>query len=110
MQWYGGHGITFDGTIVDCDVRAVGKGQHLAHPKKAHHAGINRAFQLCYGDLIGPFTPEVDGGSQILQQDHRPVHQVDCRLLAGIQELRPRLLSPVRHINCHPLRRPSQLA
>ena len=62
MQWYDGYGITFDGTIVDCDVRAAGKGQHLAHPKKAHHAGTNRAFQLCYSDLIGPFTPEVDGG------------------------------------------------
>ena len=28
-------GITFDGTIADCDVCTVGKDQQLAHPKKA---------------------------------------------------------------------------
>ena len=26
MQWHDGHSITFDGTIADCDVCAVGKG------------------------------------------------------------------------------------
>ena len=62
MQWHGGNGITFDGTIADCDVCAVGKGQQLAHPKKAQHAGITRPFQLCYGDLMDPFTPEAYRG------------------------------------------------
>ena len=57
-----GNGITFDGTTADCDVCAVGKGQQLAHPKKDQHAGITRSFQLCYGDLMGPFTPEAYGG------------------------------------------------
>ena len=56
-----GNGITFDGTIADYDVCAVKKGQHLAHPKKAQHAGITRPFQLYYGDLMGPFTPEAYG-------------------------------------------------
>ena len=46
-------------------------------------------------------------GFQIRQQDHRPDHQVDGRLLAGGHALRTRLFSPVRHINCHLLRRPS---
>ena len=72
MQRRGGNGITFDGTIADCDVCAVGKGQQLAHPKKSQHADITRPLQLCYCDLIGPFTPEAYGGfkyaSKIIDQ------------------------------------------
>ena len=63
MQRHDGNGITFDGTIADCDVCAVGKGQQLAHPKKAQHAGFTRPSQLCYGDLIGFFTPRPTGVS-----------------------------------------------
>ena len=62
MQRHDAKGIIFDGTIADCDVCAVGKWQQLAHPKKARHAGITRPFQLCCGDLMGPFTPEAYGG------------------------------------------------
>ena len=62
MQGHDGNSITFDGTIADCDVCAVGKGQQLAHPKKAQHAGITRLLQLCYGDFMSPFTPEAYGG------------------------------------------------
>ena len=62
MQQHDGNGITFDGTTADCDVCAVWKGQQLARPKKGQHAGIIRPFQLCYGDLIGPFTPEAYEG------------------------------------------------
>ena len=51
-----GAGIAFEGAISDCDVCAVGKTQQLAHPKTANHK-VNRSFQLCYGDLMGPFTP-----------------------------------------------------
>ena len=58
MQRHDGNDIAFDGTIADCDVCAVGKGQQLAHPKKAPHADITRPFQLCYGDFMGPFAPE----------------------------------------------------
>ena len=72
MQRRDGNNITFDGTIADCDVCAVGKGQQLAHPKKAQHAGITRPFQLSYGGLMGPFTPEAYGGfkyvSKIIDQ------------------------------------------
>ena len=35
VQRHDGKGITFDGTIADCDVCTVGKDQQLAHPKKA---------------------------------------------------------------------------
>ena len=62
VQRHDGNGITFDGTIADCDVCTVGKGQQLAHPKNAQHAGITQPFQLCYSDLMGPFTPEAYGG------------------------------------------------
>ena len=61
MQWHGGNGITFDGTIAKCNVYVVGKGQQLAHPKKAQHAGITWPFQLCYGNIMGPFNPEAWG-------------------------------------------------
>ena len=47
LQRHDGNGINFDGTIADCDVCAVGKGQQLAHPKEAQHASITRPFQLC---------------------------------------------------------------
>ena len=75
MQRHDGNGINFDGTVADCDVCALGKGQQLAHPKKAQHAGITRPFQLCYGDSMGPFTPEAYGGfkyvSKITDQSTR---------------------------------------
>ena len=63
MQRHDGNGITLDGTIADCDACAVGKDQQLAHPKKARHAGITRPLQLCYGNLMGPFTPRPTGVS-----------------------------------------------
>ena len=56
-----GTGIAFEGAISDCDVCAVGKAQQLSHPKTANHK-VSRTFQLCYGDLIGPFTPVAIGG------------------------------------------------
>ena len=62
MQRHDGNSITFDGTIADYDVCAVGEDQQLAHPKSAQHTDIPRPFQLCYGDLMGPFTPEACGG------------------------------------------------
>ena len=44
IQRANGNSSTFDSTIVDCDVCAVGKDKQLAHPKKAQHAGITRPF------------------------------------------------------------------
>ena len=55
-----GTGITFEGAVSDCDVCAVGKAQQLAHPKSTNHK-VSRPFQLCYGDLMGPFTPVAIG-------------------------------------------------
>ena len=56
-----GIAITFEGTVSDCDVCTVGKAQQLAHTKTANHK-VNRPFQLCYGGLMGPFTPVAIGG------------------------------------------------
>ena len=53
-----GIGITFEGTVSDCNVCAVGKAQQLAHPKTANNK-VDRTFWLCYGNLKGPFTPPV---------------------------------------------------
>ena len=68
MQRHDGKGITCDGTIADCGVCTAGKGQQLAHPKKAQHVGITRPFQLCYGDLTGHFTPEAYGGFKYVRK------------------------------------------
>ena len=57
MQRRDGNGVAFDGSIDHCDVCAMGKSDHLAHPKKAKHADITAPFQLVYGDLMGPFKP-----------------------------------------------------
>ena len=55
-----GTGITFERGVLDCDICAVGKAQQLAHPKAVNH-NANRPFQLCYGDLMRPFTPGAKG-------------------------------------------------
>ena len=82
MQWHDGNGITFDGTIADCDVCAVGKGQQLAHPKKDQHAGITRPFQPYYGDLMGPFTPVAYAGFKYVSKitDQFPRWAAGCLL------------------------------
>ena len=56
-----GTGITFEGAVSDRDVCGVGKVQQLAHPETANHK-ISRPFQLCYGDLMGPFSLVAIGG------------------------------------------------
>ena len=56
-----GTGITFEEAVSDCDVCAVRKAQQLDHPKTANHK-VSRPFQLCYGDLMGPFTLAAMGG------------------------------------------------
>ena len=57
-----GKGVAFDGSIADCDVCAVVKSHHLAHPKKANHVAINAPFQLLYGHVMGPSKPTAYGG------------------------------------------------
>ena len=55
-----GTGITFKRDVLDFDVCTVGKAQQLSHPKRANHK-VNRPFQLCYGNLMGPCTRVVIG-------------------------------------------------
>ena len=107
MQRANGNSITFDSTIVDCDVCAVGKDKQLAHPKKAQHAGIARPFQLCSSDLMGPSTPEAHGGFKYVIKITDQFKRWTAGLLAGQHKLRLQLIWPVRPINCHCLRWPS---
>ena len=53
--------LTFEGAGSESDVCAVGIAQQLAHPKTVNYK-VSRPFQLCYGDLMGPFTPVAIGG------------------------------------------------
>ena len=55
------NGVSFDGTVPDCDVCALGKSHQLAHPKTADHK-VKHPFQLVFADLMGPITPEALGG------------------------------------------------
>ena len=55
-----GIGITFKEAVSDYDVCTVGKAQQPAHPEIANYK-VSRPFQLCYGNLMGPFTPVVIG-------------------------------------------------
>ena len=68
-----GTSITFEGVVSDCDACAVGKAQQLAHPETANHK-VNRPFQLCYSDLIGPFTPVAHRQLRVRPQYNRRVH------------------------------------
>ena len=61
MQRRNNNVITFDATLADCDVGAVGKSHQLAHPKKAKNADIKAPFQLMHGELMGPFIPAAHG-------------------------------------------------
>ena len=54
------NGVSFDGTVPDCDVCAVGKSRQRAHPKTADQH-VQHPFQLVFPDLMGPFTPEALG-------------------------------------------------
>ena len=47
----------------DCDICAAAIAQQLAHLKTANHI-VNRSFQLCYGDRMGPYTPVTIGGDR----------------------------------------------
>ena len=68
--------VSFDGTVPDCDVSAVGGGHQLARPKTADHKA-KLPFQLVFADLMRPLTPEALGGVQERHQHLRWVHQVD---------------------------------
>ena len=55
------NGVSFDGTVPDCDVCAVGKSRQRAHPKTADQH-VQHPVQLVFTDLMGQFTPEALGG------------------------------------------------
>ena len=55
------NGVSFDGTVPDCDVCAVGKSRQRARPKTADQH-VQHPFQLVFTDLMGQFTPEALGG------------------------------------------------
>ena len=55
------NGVSFDRTVPDCDVCAVGKSRQRAHLKTADQH-IQRPFQLVFTDLMRQFTPEALGG------------------------------------------------
>ena len=48
---------SFDGTVLDCVVCAVGKSRQRAHPKTADQH-VQHPFQLVFTDITGQFTPE----------------------------------------------------
>ena len=55
------NGVSFDGTVPDCDVCAVGQSRQRAHSKTADQH-VQHPFQLVFTDIMGQFTPEALGG------------------------------------------------
>ena len=55
------NGVSFEGTVPDCDVCAVGKSRQRAHPKTADQH-VQPPFQLVFIDVMEQFTPEALGG------------------------------------------------
>ena len=55
------NGVSFDGTMPDCDVCAVGKSRQRSHPKTADQH-VQHPLQLVFTDLMRQFTPEALGG------------------------------------------------
>ena len=55
------NGVSFDGTVPDCDVCAVVKSRQRAHPKTADQH-VQHPFQLVFTDIMEQFTPEALGG------------------------------------------------
>ena len=68
MNRKNGIGVSFDGSIADCDVCSVGKSHQRAHLKKAKHATFNAPFQFVYGDLMSPFEPTAYGGNKFVSK------------------------------------------
>ena len=61
------NGVSFDGTVPDCDVGAVGKSRQRAHPKTVDQH-VQHPFQLVFPDLMGQFTPEALGGYKFVSK------------------------------------------
>ena len=61
------NGVSFDGTVPNCDVCAVGKSRHRAHPKTADQH-VQHPCQLVFTDLMGQFTLEALGGYKFVSK------------------------------------------
>ena len=81
MQRCDGNGITFDGTLADCDIYAVGISHQLAHPMKAENADIKVLPSSARG-LDGAVHSGSSWRLQICEQDYRPVLLVNRRVPA----------------------------
>ena len=55
-----GNGVDYNVDIKACDVCAVGKSEHQAHPWQAT-CDVQRAFQLVTVDTMGPISPQALG-------------------------------------------------
>ena len=61
------NGVSFDDTVPDCDVCAVGKILQPAHLKTADQR-VQRPFQLVLTDLMGHFAPVALGGCKYVSK------------------------------------------
>ena len=61
------NGVSFDGTVPDCEVCAVGKSRQRAHPKTADQH-IQHPFQLVFTDILGQFPPEALEGCKYVSK------------------------------------------
>ena len=73
--------VSFDGTVPDCDVCAVGKSRQRAHPKTADHH-VQHRFQLVFTDLMGQLTPKALGGYKYVSKiSHEHIRWTEIYLL-----------------------------
>ena len=78
--------------------------QHLAHLKTANHT-VSRPFQLCYGDLMGPFTPVAIGGYKYVS---KIIDEYTKWTVVDQQEQSSSVALTSRRLDGHSLRRPDR--
>ena len=75
------NGVSFDGTVPDCEVCVVGKSRQRAHPKTADQH-VQKLFQLVFTDIMGQFTPEALGGYKYVSKiSYEPTRWTEIYLL-----------------------------
>ena len=97
-------GITLEGG--DLGLRCLHRGemQHLARPKTANHT-VSRPFQLCYGNLIGPFTPVATGGYKYVS---KIIDMYTKWTVVDQQEQSSSVALTIRRLDGHALRPPDR--
>ena len=90
----------------DLGLRCLRRGemQHLAHLKTANHT-VSRPFQLCYGDLMGPFTPVAIGGYKYVS---KIIDEYTKWTVVDQQEQSSSVTLTIRRLDGHTLRRPDR--